>query len=71
MDRDDLLGRTMSLAEEWDWAGAVELLQEHVEDFDEEPAVHCWLGVAEREVGTAGVPYLCVKRALALQPVDR
>lgn len=70
MDREDLLGRTMSLAEEGDWAGAVALLREHLEDFDEDPAVHCWLGVAERELGTEGVPYLCFKRALALQPED-
>lgn len=70
MDRDALLERALSLADEDDWAGAAELLREHLEDFDDDPAVHCWLGVAERELGMDGVAYERFKRALALGPED-
>ena len=41
-------------------------LTEHAE----EPAVHCWLGVAERELGMEGIAYERFKAALALQPED-
>ena len=70
MDRDALLGRALSLADEGDWEGSAEVLREHLEDFDEDPAVHCWLGVAERELGAEGVAYERFKRALALEPED-
>ena len=70
MDRDDLLARALSLGDEDDWAGAAELLRDHLEDFDDDPAVHCWLGVAERELGMEGVAYERFKRALALEPDD-
>ena len=74
MDRDALLGRALSLSEEGDWAGAAELLLEHLTDFDEDPAVHCWLGVAEREMGLEGTAYERFKKAGAdvtfCEPVD-
>lgn len=70
MDRDLLLGRVLSLADEGDWSAAVELLREHLEDFDADPAIQCWLGVAERELGLDGVAYERFKRALALDPQD-
>jgi tetratricopeptide (TPR) repeat protein len=70
MDRDSLLGRVLSLADEGAWEAAAELLREHLEDFDEDPAVQCWLGVAERELGMEGVAYERFKRALALDPQD-
>lgn len=70
MDREELLGRALSLGEEDDWAGAAELLRDHLSDFDEDPAMHCWLGVAERELGMDGVAYERFKRALALEPTD-
>jgi Flp pilus assembly protein TadD len=70
VDVTQLLERARSLAEEGDWGGAAELLREHLEDFDDEPAVHAWLGVAERELGMAGVAYERFKRALALEPTD-
>jgi Flp pilus assembly protein TadD len=47
-----------------------EVLREYLSDFDDDPAVHCWLGVAERELGLEGVAYERFKRALALDPTD-
>lgn len=70
MDRDALLERALTLGEEEDWAGAAEVLRDHLDEFDEDPAVHCWLGVAERELGMDGVAYERFKRALALEPTD-
>jgi tetratricopeptide (TPR) repeat protein len=69
-DRDALLERALSLSEEGDWAGSAELLLEHLEDFDEDPAVYCWLGVSEREMGLEGMAYERFKRALALGTED-
>jgi len=66
----ELLERAHSLADEGDWEGTVELLREHLSDFDDDPALHCWLGVAERELGMGGAAYECFKRALALDPED-
>jgi len=70
VELETLLERAHTLGEEGDWGGAAELLREHLEEFDEEPAVHCWLGVAEREMGLAGVAYERFKRALELEPAD-
>jgi len=70
VEREQLLERALSLAEEADWEGVVALLADRLEDLDEDPAVHCWLGVAERELGNHGVAYDHFKRALALSPDD-
>lgn len=70
MELDALLERVFSLGDEGDWAAAAELLLDYLEEFEEEPAVHCWLGVAEREMGLEGVAYERFKRALALEPTD-
>ncbi|HUF75961.1 MAG TPA: tetratricopeptide repeat protein [Longimicrobiales bacterium] len=70
MTAQELLGRAHTLADEGDWEGVADLLRHHLADFDEEPAVHCWLGVAERELGMPGVAYERFKRALALEPTD-
>ncbi|MEM7417175.1 MAG: tetratricopeptide repeat protein [Gemmatimonadota bacterium] len=70
MDRDALLERALSQMDEGDWEGAADLLREYLDDFDDDPAVHCWLGVAEREMGAEGVAYERFKRALALEPED-
>jgi tetratricopeptide (TPR) repeat protein len=70
VELEQLLERAHMLGEEGDWGGAAELLREHLADYDEEPAVHCWLGVAERELGLAGVAYERFKRALELEPTD-
>lgn len=70
MNRDELLQRALTLGDEDDWAGAAEVLRDSLSEFDEDPAVHCWLGVAERELGMDGVAYERFKRALALEPAD-
>lgn len=70
MELEQLLERTLGLAEESDWQGAAMLLREHLSEHEEEPAIHCWLGVAEREMGLDGVAYERFKRALSLDPDD-
>jgi tetratricopeptide (TPR) repeat protein len=70
MERDDLLERALSFADEGDWTASAELLRDHLDDFDDDAAVHCWLGVAERELGLEGAAYDSFKRSLALDPED-
>jgi tetratricopeptide (TPR) repeat protein len=70
MDLDVLLERSLGLADEGEWSAMADLLREHLSDFDDEAAVHCWLGVAERELGLEGVAYERFKRALSLDPED-
>lgn len=70
MDLDELLGRALDLGDEGDWDAMAELLREHLAEFEEEPAVHCWLGAAERELGLEGVAYERFRRALSLGPTD-
>ncbi len=70
MDLTGLLDKALDLGDEGDWERMAELLREHLEEFEKEPAVHCWLGVAERELGLDGIAYERFKRALSLDPVD-
>ena len=70
MNRDALLERAWSLFEEEDWMSASELLRDGLSDFPNDAAVHCWLGVAERELGMEGIAYERFKRAVALEPTD-
>lgn len=70
MDRDQLLEQALGLGEERNWLDAAELLREHLEDFSEDAAVHCWLGVAEQELGMGGVAYERFKHALSLGSED-
>lgn len=70
MERDELLERALSLGDDGDWSAAAEMLRDHLEDFDDDPAFHCWLGVAERELGMDGIAYERFRRALALEPTD-
>jgi tetratricopeptide (TPR) repeat protein len=70
MTREQLLERALSSFDEEDWTSAAELLRDRLSDFADDPAVHCWLGVAERELGLDGIAYERFKRALALEPTD-
>jgi tetratricopeptide (TPR) repeat protein len=70
MELEALLERALGLADEGEWEAMAELLREHVAEHEDEAAVYCWLGVAERELGMEGVAYERFKRALALDPQD-
>ena len=70
MNAAELLERALSLFDENDWDGAADMLRDGLEQFPDDPALVCWLGVAERELGMEGIAYERFKRALALQPTD-
>jgi tetratricopeptide (TPR) repeat protein len=70
MDLETLLSSALELGVEGEWEEAAELLRSGLEDFPEEPAVLCWLGAAERELGMDGIAYERFKQCLALQPED-
>lgn len=70
MDLETLLQSALDLAAEGAWQEAAELLRGGLEDFPEEPALLCWLGAAERELGLDSVAYERFKRCIALEPVD-
>jgi tetratricopeptide (TPR) repeat protein len=70
MELDGLLERALSLADEGDWEGMADLLRQHLAEYEDEPAVHCWLGVAERELGLDGSAYERFRRTLSLSPED-
>jgi len=70
MEAQALLEKALGLADEGDWEAMADLLRAHLEEHEDEAAVHCWLGVAERELGMGGIAYERFKRALALDPQD-
>lgn len=70
MTRDELLEGALSLFAEENWQQAADLLRDNLADFQDDPAVHCSLGVAERELGMDGIAYERFKSALALAPTD-
>ncbi|MEJ2540084.1 MAG: hypothetical protein P8188_08960 [Gemmatimonadota bacterium] len=65
-----LLARAQELGEEGDYAGMAEHLRDALEDHPGEPALLCFLGVAERELGLEGVAYERFRQALAQDPED-
>jgi len=70
MDTDDLLQQALDLGEEGDWEGMATQLSEALEAHPDDPALLCWLGVAERELGLPGSAYDRFKSALAKDPED-
>lgn len=70
MDLQQLLDRALALADEGDWTGMADILRDRLDEFEDEAAVQCWLGVAERELGLDGIAYERFRRALALNPED-
>ena len=65
-----VLDRALGLGEEGRWEEMAQELRSALTEHAEEPAVHCWLGVAERELGMDGIAYERFKAALGLQPED-
>lgn len=70
MESEELLRQALALGEEEDWEGMARELSEALESFPEDPALLCWLGVAERELGSPGSAYDRFREALALGPED-
>lgn len=65
-----VLARAREFGFEGDYEGMAEYLREALEDHPADPAVLCFLGVAERELGLDGVAYERFKQALAQDPED-
>lgn len=70
IDVEQLLEKALAFADEGEWTAMADLLRDNLADHDKEPAIHCWLGVAERELGMEGVAYERFKRVVALGSED-
>jgi tetratricopeptide (TPR) repeat protein len=70
VDVEDVLRHAMNLGEEGDWEGMAEELSEALEGKAGDPALLCWLGVAEQGLGLPGSAYDRFKEALAQEPED-
>lgn len=64
------LARALQFGDEGDWLSMAELLNAALEGSEDDPAILCWLGVAERELGLDGVAYERFKACLAAGPTD-
>ena len=69
-DVDVLLDRALRLAEEQDFEGMVQVLEEGVETYPEDPVLLCWLAFARREGGDESGAYELFRAVLALEPDD-
>jgi tetratricopeptide (TPR) repeat protein len=70
LDAEEVLREALALAEDGDWEKAATVLIQALESFPDDPAILCWLGVAEAELGLPGSAYDRFKAALALGPED-
>ena len=64
------LERAFELGDQRDWEGMAEYLRDTLERHPGDPAVLCWLGVAESELGMDGVAYERFKACVAAEPLD-
>ena len=64
------LARALQFGDEGDWLAMAEHLRGLLEGRPDDPAVLCWLGVAERELGMEGVAYERFRACLAAEPTD-
>jgi Flp pilus assembly protein TadD len=69
-DLEATLERARQLGDEGDFQGMAEHLRASLEEFPGDPAVLCWLGVAERELGLDGVAYERFRACLEAGPED-
>ena len=65
-----LLAQVHERGDEGDFQGMAERLREGLADHPGDPSVLCWLGVAERELGLAGIAYERFRACLAARPSD-
>jgi len=70
VDVENLLEQALNMGEEGDWEGIARELLEALEAVPENPALLCWLGVAERQLGLPSSAYDRFKEALAQDPED-
>ena len=70
LDKEEELGRAVQLGDEGEWEGMAEYLREMLERHPGDPAVLCWLGVAERELGMEGIAYERFRACVAAEPMD-
>lgn len=64
------LAEAASLADEGDWAGALDLLLREERAHPSDPTLLCMLGVAARESGAGEMAYQFFRRCLAEEPED-
>ena len=64
------LARALQFGDEGDWPAMAEHLRAVLEGRPDDPAVLCWLGVAERQLGMDGVAYERFRACLAAEPTD-
>jgi len=60
----------LKLGDEHDWEAMAESLREMLERYPGDPAVLCWLGVAERQLGMEGIAYERFRACVAAEPTD-
>lgn len=65
-----VLEQAHEFGDEGDFQGMATRLREGLEDHPGDPYLLCWLGVAERELGLAGVAYERFRACLAARPTD-
>lgn len=65
-----VLAEALELGERGEWDEAARMLAESLEDNPDDPALLCWLGVAERELGNEGSAYEFFRRCVAEEPTD-
>lgn len=67
---EEVLGEALRRGEEGDWEGMAQELHDALESSPDDPAILCWLGVAEREMGLTTSAYDRFRDALAREPED-
>ena len=69
-DLESEIERAFQLGDEGDWGKMAEYLREILKRYPGDAAVLCWLGVAEHELGMAGIAYERFRACLAAEPID-
>ena len=70
LDKEQELERALQLGDEDEWQRMAEYLREMLERHPGDPAVLCWLGVAEQELGMEGIAYERFRACVAAVPKD-